>query len=401
VGIVLVGFDGLNRHYGIFMKKSKALLLGCGAVIFLLAAFSMLSSPAETENLSAEEFSGMIRDFSEEGGYFMSDNFTSSEDSYLTIADKLQELTVKGGAYIGVGPEQNFTYIAKIHPRIAFIVDIRRQAMIQHLMYKAIFHLSPTRAKFLSYLLSRPMPEGKDPGADAPVDAIIGFFENIAADNKSYAENLASIRKTIQEDFKFPLSSEDQSSLEYVYRSFRTYGFDVGFDVGPRRGRRFSPFPNLKDLLAMRDLKGIQGSFLASREDYDFVRGMQDRNLVIPIVGDFSGKKALAAVGDYLRKRKITVSVFYVSNVEIVLFDWGSFEQFSRFVDNVKKLPTDDRSLILRSTFAYYGTPARLPGYQLCNMLQKVPVFLQDFAQGRFKSYRDLIMTHYIAPDRP
>jgi hypothetical protein len=383
------------------MKKSRWQLLCCGAVILLMAALIALPAPVETESLSAEEFSRMIHDFSEEGGSFISDNFTSSEDSYLTIVDKLRELAVTGGAYIGVGPEQNFTYIAKIRPRIAFIVDIRRQAMIQHLMYKAIFELSPTRAQFLSYLLSRPISEEKAPGADAPLDEILAFFDNISADGKSYAENLASIRKTIQVDFHFPLSSEDQASLDYVYGAFRTYGFNVGFDVSPRRGRGFNRFPNLRDLLGMRDLKGKQGSFLASREDYDFVRIMQHRNLIIPVVGDFAGKKALAAVGDYLRKRKLTVSVFYVSNVEIVLFDWGSFEQFADFVANVKKLPTDERSLLLRSTFAYYGPPARLDGYQLCNTLQKVSVFLQDFNEGRFKSYRDLIMTHYIAPDRP
>jgi hypothetical protein len=349
-----------------------------------------------------EEFSRLIRDFSEAGGFFRSDNLASNETSYLHVADRLRKLSGAGGAYIGVGPEQNFTYIAKLRPRIAFIVDIRRQAMLQHLMYKAIFHLSPTRAHFLSNLLSRPMPEGKSPGADAPLDEILSFFENITADDKSYAKNLADIRKTIQVDFKFPLSSEDQASLEYVYRNFRTWGFDVGFYVSPRRGGRgFGRFPNLRSLLAMKDLKGKQDSFLASREDYDFVRGMQGRNLVVPVVGDFSGKKALAAVGDYLRKRKINVSVFYVSNVEIVLFDWGSFEQFSDFVANVRKLPTDERSLLLRSTFSYYGSPARLPGYQLCNMLQKVSVFLQDFDQGRYKSYPDLIRTHFIAPDRP
>jgi hypothetical protein len=75
--------------------------------------------------LPAAEFSRIIRDFSEEGGYFFSDNFTSNEDSYLTVLDKMRQLGATGGAYIGVGPEQNFTCIAKIRPRIAFIVDIR------------------------------------------------------------------------------------------------------------------------------------------------------------------------------------------------------------------------------------------------------------------------------------
>ena len=382
------------------MNKHRVYVLYYACVVVLLAACMAPTATVETEKLSAGEFSRLIHDFSEEGGYFMSDNFTSSEDSYLTIADKLQELAVPGGAYIGVGPEQNFTYIARIRPCIAFIVDIRRQAMIQHLMYKAVFHLSPTRADFLSRLLSRPVPAGKAPAADAPLDEILDFFANIPAVNNAYTKNLADIRKTIQSDFQFPLSMEDQESLEYVYKSFYTWGFQIGFDTS-RRGRRFSRFPNLRSLLAMRDLKGKQESFLASTKDYDFVRSMQRRNLIIPVVGDFSGKKALAAVGDYLRKRKLIVSVFYVSNVEIVLFDWGSFEQFSDFVKNVKKLPTDERSLLLRSTFSYYDPPARLPGYQLCNFLQKVPVFLKEFDQGRYQSYWDLIMTDFIGPDRP
>src|ERR1051325_6770724 len=114
------------------------------------------------EGISAAEFSRLVRDLSEDGGYFRSDNFTSNETSYLHIVDKMRQLGASGGAYLGVGPEQNFTYIAKVRPRIAFIVDIRRQAMIQHLMYKAIFHLAPTRAQFLSRLLSRSLPKEKE-----------------------------------------------------------------------------------------------------------------------------------------------------------------------------------------------------------------------------------------------
>ena len=245
------------------------------------------------------------------------------------------------------------------------------------------------------------MPADKIPGADAPLDEILNFIANISADEETYAKNLASLRKTIEENFQFSLSPEDYASLDYVYRNFGGWGFDVGFDSGRRRGRRFSRFPNLRQLLAMRDLDGEQGSFLAGTKDYDFVRSMHRRNLIIPVVGDFSGKKALAAVGDYLRKRKMTVSVFYVSNVEIVLLDWGSYAQFSDFAKNVKNLPTDERSLLLRSTFSYYGHPARLPGYQLCNFLQRVPDFIKDFDQGRYRSYCDLMMGDYIEAERP
>ena len=105
--------------------------------------------------IPAAEFSRIIREFSEEGGYFRSDNLVSNETAYLHVVDQLQDSGISGGAYLGVGPEQNFTYIAKVRPRIAFIVDIRRQAIIQHLMFKALFRLADTRAKFLSLLFSK------------------------------------------------------------------------------------------------------------------------------------------------------------------------------------------------------------------------------------------------------
>src|ERR1019366_6195442 len=142
-----------------------------------------------------------------------SDNFTSNETSYLHIVGKLKELGVSGGAYIGVGPEQNFTYIARIRPQIAFIVDIRRQAMIQHLMYKAIFHLSADRAQFLSRLFSKPLKGTGVPGRDAPLDQLVGYFGDAPTSQEFFAENLDSIRKTIEKDFDFPLSSSDQRML--------------------------------------------------------------------------------------------------------------------------------------------------------------------------------------------
>jgi hypothetical protein len=382
-----------NLLYGLFLS----------AFLFGAATFGNAQTVTKTASktasnltgLSIAEFSRMIRDFSEEGGYFLSDNFTSNEDSYLSVVDKMRQLGATGGAYIGVGPEQNFTYIAKIRPRIAFIVDIRRQAMIQHLMNKAIFHLSPTRVDFLSILLSRPL-DAKAPGANDPIDKIISYFSSVTPSKKAYAANLAAIRKAIMEDFQCPLSAEDQGNLEYVYHSFFSRGFNIGFDINDPGGRRFGHLPNLKEILAQRDLNEKQGSFLAVIDDYNFVRDMQRRNMIIPIVGDFAGKKALAQVAAYLRKNKYTLTVFYLSNVEIVLLEQNGTDMFADFVDNVRKMPSNDKSLLIRSTFAHYGHPTTLPGYALCTMLQSLPVFLRDFDQGKYPTYRHLIMTHYI-----
>ena len=59
------------------------------------------------------------------------------------------------GVYLGVAPDQNFTYIVALKPSIAFIVDIRHQNAMQHLLFKALIAMSATRAEFLARLLSR------------------------------------------------------------------------------------------------------------------------------------------------------------------------------------------------------------------------------------------------------
>jgi hypothetical protein len=361
-------------------------------IAWLLSIFLLMTglSAAPQDRLAAAEFARLIRDLSEEGGFFPSDNFTSNEDSYLTILDSLKQLGVTGGAYLGVGPEQNFTYIAKIRPRIAFIVDIRRQAMIQQLMYKAIFHLAPTRAEFLSLLLSRPLKE-KAPGPNDSIEDLAAYFSRVPADEQAYAKNLSAIRDAIRRDFLFPLSKDDGEGLEYIYRNFRLQGLGIGFDINGDDSQRFGRLPTLKDLLVQKDLHGKPGSFLAGVEDYDFVRGMQKRNMIVPVVGDFGGKKALAAVGQYLKKNNYRVTAFYLSNVEIVLFDFERRSLFPEFVGNVKSLPIDSRSLFIRSTFSYYKHPAQQPGYALCTWIQNISSFLKEYDAGCCRQYNDLI----------
>ena len=349
----------------------------------------------QPEGLSAAEFSRLVRDLSEDGGYFRSDNFTSNETSYLHVVDKLRELGASGGAYIGVGPEQNFTYIAKVRPRIAFIVDIRRQAIIQHLMFKAIFQLAPDRVHYLSLLLSRPLPKDKPPAADASVSDTLAIIQKIPADDRTYAANLAMIRKAIRDDFQVQLTEADQTSIDYVYSNFRNDGLDIAYRMEGMRGGGW--FPTLKELIEQPDQHGKPGNFLASKDDYDFVREMHRRNLIIPVVGDFAGKKALASVGDYLRKNNYTVSAFYTSNVEQYLFQGGVF---GGFAENVRKLPINEKSLFIRAVpNTRFSHPAQLPGHRTTTLLQQMSVFLRDYDEGRYQSYTDMVTTHYIAAE--
>lgn len=353
---------------------------------------------AQEQVISASDFSRMIREFSEPDGYFLSDNFVSNETSYLHVLEKLDELASTGeGAYIGVGPEQNFTYIARVRPKIAFIIDIRRQAMIQQLMYKALFHLAENRAQFLSWLFSKPLGGETPPGPDTALPDLVGYFERTPGTEEVFRENLRTIEKTIQTDFQFSLSPDDRAALEYIYAVFWEENLDIRFWF---RGRwSWGRFPTLRGMILERDLQGQFGNFLAQEKDYQFVRELHLRNRIIPVVGDFSGDKALATVGDYLKKSGYSVNVFYTSNVEQYLFRSRVFDAFA---ENVRKLPIDEKSLFIRAFTGMGGLhPARVPGHRLSTILQKITVFIEDYDQELYPDYWALLTTNFIAGNQP
>jgi hypothetical protein len=376
-------------------------LLGLGAGPATQAWYEARLEAQQPDTLPAAEFSRIVREFSEEDGFFRSDNFVSNETSYLHVVDKLRELEATGGAYIGVGPEQNFTYIAKVRPRIAFIIDIRRQAIIQHLMFKALFQLSDNRVQFLSRLFSKPMVGEKTVGPQATVEQMLDYFNDAPSSEEAYTANLAAIRRAIEDDFQLPLFARDQAALEYVYGAFRDENLNIQYRTGGTNwgNLQWSRFPTLKDIILQPDLHGNLGNFLATDSDYTFVRDLHRHNRIIPVVGDFAGQKALVSIAEYLKKNGYPLTVFYTSNVEQYLFASASF---NGFVDNVRKLPLTEKSLFIRAfPNMREPHPAQIPPHRLTTLLQKMNVFLKDYDDGAYDEYWKLVTLHYIAPEQP
>jgi hypothetical protein len=143
-----------------FNSRAGAFLALVLAVSLSLVAPKLKAADTLPPQIGDAAFWKMIEDFSEPGGTFTSENFSSNERGYQNLMPKLQSIVKPGGVYLGVGPEQNFQYIAGLRPKIAFIIDLRRQNLIQHLMYKAAFEMSANRADFLSVIFSRRRPEG-------------------------------------------------------------------------------------------------------------------------------------------------------------------------------------------------------------------------------------------------
>src|ERR1019366_5564667 len=139
------------------------------AVAIALTSASRVAAQDLPSRLADSTFWRLVTDFSEPGGYFRSDNFVSNEMAFQYVIPALQKTTIPGGVYLGVGPDQNFTYIVALRPKLSFIFDIRRGNLEEHLLYKAIIELSENRADFLSRLFSRPRPAGLDTAASADV----------------------------------------------------------------------------------------------------------------------------------------------------------------------------------------------------------------------------------------
>src|SRR5690349_737909 len=100
---------------------------------------------------AATSFAGLVARLSEPAGYFDTDNLISNERSYLHVVPDLRALAGrKRSVYLGVGPDQNFSYIAHLRPSLAILIDIRRDNLLLHLLFKAIFAESRTRVEYLT-----------------------------------------------------------------------------------------------------------------------------------------------------------------------------------------------------------------------------------------------------------
>jgi len=363
-------------------------------VVFLLAGHPAATIQKPEDIARKRSFGMLVEKLSERGGYFGSDNLVSNELSYQHVLGKLDRMGVSGGAYLGVGPDQSFTYIARIKPRIAFMIDIRRDCLLQHLLFKSIFMMSRNRIEYMSLLMGRPVPRDARKWNSKTIGELADYIDRTPADEKLIERTRAEVRRRVL-TYGLTLSERDLETLDEIYRAFALSGLEVRYTIRDRPTGRF--FPAYRELLLEKDLDGKQCNFLAVEADFQYLKEMQDKDLIIPITGDLSGPKAVRAIGDYLRDIGETVSAFYLSNVEFYLVRNGSFD---RFVDNVKFLPIDSKSVLIRSYFnyAYYTSqhPQTVDNYFSVQLLQTLESLIRDQNAGGYENYYDLVTRRTI-----
>jgi hypothetical protein len=339
------------------------------------------------KQLTDRAFWQMIVDFSEAGGYFRSDNFLSNETTFQYIIPELKKRAAPDSVYVGVGPDQNLTYITALKPRMAFVIDIRRQNMLLHLMYKGIIETSDDRAEFLSRLFSRPRPAGLT--RSSTPRALLEAFAAVSGSEPLFQRNLQAVTSRLVKHHGFPLSAEDRRGIEYVYRAF----FEGGSQIRYSYPRQFGGiwFPTYAELMTETDHTGYNHSYIANEENFRTLREYERNNLIVPLVGDFGGDKAIRTVGQYVREHGSTVSVFYTSNVEQYLFQSDAWQQF---LLSLGTLPLDANSTLIRSYFniGFRYPPSNMnPDVQSASLIDPIGSLLGAFRAGQIRTYFDVI----------
>ena len=373
----------MSKGYPAFVRAVVASILS--------AVLAVAASAAAGPTRDHRSFAALSARLSEQGGYFDSDNLISNETSYLHVMPKLKELGISGGVYIGVGPDQSFSYIAKIRPKMAIMIDIRRDNLLQHLLYKALFARARNRIEYLCLFFGKPVPKTKG-WENRSIKELVEYIDGAQSDAKLFEKTLNSVRKDVQ-SYGMSLSASDLETVVKIQRAFYGAGLEIRYSSYHRPPR--SIYPTYRDLLLETDLAGRQQNYFASEDDFQFLKKLEEQDMIVPAVGDLSGPQALKAIGQYVAEQRERVSAFYVSNVEFYLARQGTFD---KFVENIKSLPIDSRSLMIRSYFNYYAPshPQAEPNHFSTQLLQRIEDLLKQCSTGECDNYNDIVTKNSI-----
>ena len=370
------------------IDRRLAVSVSIGCALFLTALLSSVSSFQAADTLPREipddAYWKMVSDYSEDSGSFRFE-YMSNELQFQYVIPRLKEGRKPGGVYVGVGPEQNFTYIAALQPKLVFICDIRRQNMVEHLIYKVLFEMSSDRVDFLTRLFSRKPTAALNEKSTAR--QLFQAFRNAPPDADMFRENLQAIKNRLMKEHRFQLTRTDQESVDFIYKIFfdteNVFGYSASIFGG--YGATYA------ELMAATDEQGQARSYLATEENFRMVQDLERRNLVIPVVGDFAGAKTLRAIGRYVKDHGATVTAFYTSNVEQYLFEQG--DDWKHFLTNVSMFPLDASSVFIRSSHYSFGEQPRrqFNRGRFIQLLSPMTDVVKAFSTGQLTNYEDLI----------
>lgn len=371
-------------------------------------------SPPPNSEAALREWQLLQAELSEPSGYFFSENLVSNELGYLEAIRALEQLP-SNSVFLGVGPEQNLSYLGALDCPLAFIVDIRKDNARLHWLYRALFEEARSRTEWLALLLGRPHHPSTDPGSAAPIEAVLAQATAEQPTEASFQGAHGRLRA--QFGALLPeLQRGDLKRIEGIHRWFWKRQLDLTFQL---EGIRLRRYPSLCDLLCARSAEGETAGFLASEAHFRAVQALERNSRVVPVVGDFAGPKTLAALGRTLALRQLKFGALYLSNVEQYLFEMGAWKPW---LTNLERLPCHPEAVVIRSFFSNQDGPvpdapatvlaqlhrsltvaaetylsnSPLPVHGMTTVVHRLRPFLDCARQGKYQGFRDVVCDRSI-----
>ena len=212
---------------------------------------------------------------------------------------------------------------------------------------------------------------------------IFDAFKTVPGSEARLQANVQAVLVRLERTHGFGLSEEDEGTI----RSACTW-FYVGGPATRWDSSGASWIPSFAELMTETDRHGQPHSFLSSEEQFLTLKQYETDNRIVPLVGDFAGRKTIRAIGRYLKRHNATVGLFYTSNVESYLFRGAAWRTF---FDNVSTLPIDEHSMFVRTHFTAAGFSRGQPDYETSTVLDPIQGLLGAVQRGQIRSYGDLL----------
>jgi hypothetical protein len=252
-----------------------------------------------------------LRDTVPQSKYQM-DCFVTSEVAHNDVIAKCRPAGNGTGAYIGVGPCQNLTYIGALRPRIAIICDSRLDNLIGHLVFKLLLERAGDPLDYLLLLFSR-VHQSRPPTTDIrqPED-LLAAFDGAAPDPATFWANLEWLHSEAKRRWEF--ADEHLARLSHVYGAF----FDRQLEITAVNQMCADALgsPTLRDVVLARNSYGRNFHFLAAPDRFAYVRQMHAGDRIIPMLGNFSSPASIALINAVLAESGEQADTIYLSNIE-------------------------------------------------------------------------------------
>ena len=245
------------------------------------------------------------------------------------------------GGYIGVGTDQNLTFVAWAKSDFAWLIDFD--------------YVSVDVNRIHLFFISR-------------AATFADFRELWDRKNRKSSFALLEQRFAAEPDFY-----RIRNAFKVAHR---------GWNDVPER---------LKELNYMVRKFGLQ-TFVNNPEDYAYISQMVLENRIQAIPGDLKGPTTLLAIGDAARRMQMPIRVVYTSNAE----EYMRFPKAMR--KNLLGLPVDEKGLIIRTTTTGTKHELGFPNgekypdtFPFHYNIQPLPVFQAWLARGENFRLLDMI----------